>query len=322
MIKNNFRAVSMFAGIGGMDLGATGGFTFLKKRYKSLPVEIVLASDFNKSALAIYERNFKHNILLADIGQLDGSMVPKHDILMGGFPCQSFSVAATNPPRLGYKDERGQLFFELVRILKETKPRCFVAENVKGLLSANEGKAFPLVLSEFENSGYFVKWKVLNAVEFGVPQKRQRVFIVGFRLKKDFEAFDFPNPMQDSVALSSILEVDPVDEQYFFSDKAVRGMRTTKNSKTMNKGRDQNPDGPCNTVGAHLAKVSLNSTDPVLLDGGRYRMFTPREVARIQSFPERYQLVGSRQSLYRGLGNAVAPVVMWHVMRSIVAAMS
>jgi len=315
------KIVSLFSGIGGMDLGALGGFRFLGNDYPKNATSVELSTDFDPSAIRIFNENFAHKALLRDIRELHASEVPEHDILIGGFPCQSFSVAATNPPRLGYKDIRGQLFFEMVRILSEKKPAVFVAENVKGLLSANGSRAFPLVLEEFKAAGYFVTWKVLNASHFGVPQKRERVFLVGFRDQGAFEKFKFPELRGGNVkTLGSVLQVD-VPEEYFFSARAVEGMKNSKNSKLMNKGRAQPADQPCNTVGAHLAKVSLNSTDPVFFEHGKYRMFTPREVARIQSFPEAFSLEGPKSQLYRGLGNAVAPVVMWHLTRAILLAL-
>lgn len=191
------------------------------------------------------------------------------------------------------------------------------AENVKGILTANKRSAFPLIISEFEKSGYNVSYTVLNAVNFGVPQKRERVIIVGFR--KDLKInFKFPLPIIENeeyfVPLSSIIEKE-VAEKYFFSEKAVAGMM--KNRASMNKGRAQDINKPCNTVGAHLAKISLNSTDPVLVDKGRYRRFTPREVARIQSFPENFKLLGSETAQYRALGNAIPPVMFWYIAKAI-----
>jgi len=318
---NKLRVVSLFSGIGGMDLGIQGGFKYLGKRYSSNPVQLVMSTDFDIKAANIFNANFEHTCLVADITKLGSEDFPDHDVLLGGFPCQSFSVAATNPPRLGYKDLRGQLFFEMVRILREKKPRVFIAENVKGLLSANSGAAFPLILQEFEAAGYHVTWKILNSAHYGVPQKRERVFMVGFRSESALRKFEFPRISSPvPVQLGGVLESD-VDEKYFFSERAVAGMKSSKNSHIMNKGRAQRLDGPCNTVGAHLAKVSLNSTDPVLLINGRYRMFTPREVARIQSFPDDYVLEGAKSALYRGLGNAVAPVVMWHLTKSVIRAL-
>lgn len=319
-----YKIASLFSGCGGMDLGAEGGFVYLGKRFKKHPVETIYAMDFDKPICDIYNANFPLKIDVRDIRNLKSKEVPDHDILTGGFPCQSFSVVAQNPRRLGYKDERGKLFFEMCRILKDKKPSVFVAENVKGLLSANKGEAFPLIVKEFERAGYHIKYKILNASHYGVPQKRERVFIIGFKNKDAHDRFDFPKPITENNPLTLSMVVIPdheVEEKFYFSAKAVNGMATTKHAKTMNKGRVQNLQEPCNTVGAHLAKVSLNSTDPVLQVNGRYRMFTPREVARIQSFPDSFTLPGSRTTNYKALGNAVAPVVMWHVTRQIIKAL-
>lgn len=317
-MQENFRVASLFAGCGGMDLGITGGFRFNGKTYAKLPTELVHASDFDPKVLNIYNLNFKHKASIEDINNLKGSDLPKVDIILGGFPCQSFSVVAQNPKRLGFKDQKGKLFFEMKRLLLEKKPKAFVAENVKGILSANNREAFPLIIKEFEDAGYFVKYQILNAVNFGVPQKRERVFIVGFNTKKAFNNFEFPQPthLNNPVPISGFLE-DQIDEKFFFSHKAVLGMKNSKNSVLMNKGRVQSLNGPSNTLGAHLAKVSLNSTDPVLKIGRRYRMFTPREVARLQSFPESFKLVETRGHNYLALGNAVPPVLMWHISKNL-----
>ncbi|MEI7987209.1 MAG: DNA (cytosine-5-)-methyltransferase [Armatimonadota bacterium] len=318
------KVVSLFAGCGGMDLGITGGFRFNRKTYTRLPTTVVHSSDFDPVVTEIFDLNFSHNAIVQDVRNLRSDSLPKFDILLGGFPCQSFSVVAQNPPRLGVKDQKGQLFFEMTRILREKKPSAFIAENVKGLLSANSGEAFPLVLQEFENAGYCVTYKVLNASHFGVPQKRERVFIVGFRSEAALKRFAFPSPTTEhrppSIA-PHLLDPSEVTEDFYFSQRAVLGMKKTRNSRSMNKGRVQDPSGPCNTVGAHLAKASLNSTDPVLFDGARYRMFTPREVARIQSFPDSFKLSNRKRANYIALGNAVPPVLMWHVAKSLIAAL-
>jgi DNA (cytosine-5)-methyltransferase 1 len=319
-----YKLASLFSGCGGMDLGAEGGFSFLEKNYKKHPIETVYAMDFDEKAASIYNLNFEKKLQVIDIRNLDSSKIPNHDILTGGFPCQSFSVLAQNPKRLGYNDEKGMLFFEMCRILKEKSPKVFIAENVKGILSANKKQAFPLILGEFEKCGYHVKYALMNASHFGVPQKRERVFIVGFKSLEDYENFSFPTATHTNSfePLSKILlPTQEIEEKFYFSQKAVDGMLNTKNSKIMNKGRAQNIDLPCNTVASHLAKVSLNSTDPVLFEDGRYRMFTPREVARIQSFPDKFKLVESKTINYRGLGNAVAPVMMWHITSSVIKAL-
>src|SRR2546422_2933274 len=183
----NLRIASLFSGCGGMDLGLLGGFTFLGKKYQRKPVELVFANDVEDFACDIFNANFSHRIIRNDIKRIPSHHIPDHDILLGGFPCQSFSIVAQNPPRLGYHSETGKLFFEMVRILKEKQPLAFIAENVKGILSANKGTTFPIILSEFENAGYSVDYRLLNSAGFGVPQKRERVFIIGYRKDLDLE---------------------------------------------------------------------------------------------------------------------------------------
>ena len=312
----SLKVASLFCGCGGTDVGLLGGFDFLGDNYAKNPMEIVYANDIEESACRIFEENFGVIPDRRDIRTVPASEIPEIDVLTGGFPCQSFSIVAQNPKRLGYKDERGMLFFEMCRILREKQPKCFIAENVKGLLSANKGEAFPLIISEFEKSGYQVTHKLINAAAFGVPQKRERVIIVGVRNDLGFK-YEFPDDVfaEDEYAVLGSVVENRVDEKYFFSEKAVQGMRAAK--RDMNKGRAQDLNKPCNTVGSHLAKVSLNSTDPVLLDGGRYRRFTPREVARIQSFPESFKLIGVEGAQYRALGNAIPPVMFWYVSHQL-----
>ena len=312
----SLKVASLFCGCGGTDVGLLGGFDFLGETYARNPMEIVYANDIEESACRIFEENFGVVPDRRDIRTVPASEIPEIDVLTGGFPCQSFSIVAQNPKRLGYKDERGMLFFEMCRILREKQPKCFIAENVKGLLSANKGEAFPLIISEFEKSGYQVTHKLINAAAFGVPQKRERVIIVGIRNDLGFK-YEFPEDvlMEDDYAVLGDVVENQVDEKYFFSEKAVQGMRAAK--RDMNKGRAQDLNKPCNTVGSHLAKVSLNSTDPVLLDGGRYRRFTPREVARIQSFPESFKLIGVEGAQYRALGNAIPPVMFWYIAHQL-----
>ena len=310
------RVVSIFTGCGGMDLGIKGGFTFLKKRYSCNPVDMIFANDIEKSACEIFEKNFKSPIENKDIRNIPSSDLPDHDILIAGFPCQPFSIVAQNPPRIGFNSNIGQLFFEIIRILKDKQPLCFVVENVKGILSANNGKAFSLILKEFSKIGYTLDYKLINSENFGIPQRRERVFIAGFR--NDLKTKPkITESNKQGVPLKTILTSSKhIDEKYYFSKKAVDGMK--RSNPAMNKGRVQDISGTCATVGAHLAKVSLNSTDPVLKEKHRYRRFTPREVARIQSFPENFILTTSEGKQYRALGNAVPPVVMWHISKSII----
>ena len=311
------KVASLFCGCGGTDVGLLGDFEFLGNHYASNDLEIVYANDIDDNACNIFKENFGIEPDNRDIREVTSDEIPEFDILTGGFPCQSFSIIAQNPKRLGVKDERGKLFFEMCRILREKQPKCFIAENVKGILTANKKSAFPLIIKKFEESGYDVSYSILNSANYGVPQKRERVIIVGFRKDLGIK-FEFPDVIvSDEEAftpLSKVIE-NEVDEKYFFSQRAVDGMMRKRAS--MNKGRAQDITKPCNNVGAHLAKVSLNSTDPVLLVNERYRRFTPREVARIQSFPESFELVGSEAAQYRALGNAITPVMFWYVAKTV-----
>lgn len=315
------KIASLFSGGGGTDIGFAGDFDFLGHHYDSNNVEIVYANDIETSANIMFEKNFGIKPDSRNIREVKSSEIPSFDILTGGFPCQSFSVSAQNPKRLGIKDEKGTLFFEMVRILKDHQPKAFFAENVKGILSANKKEAFPLIIEEFEKVGYRVSYKLCVATKYGVPQKRERVFIVGIRKDLGF-TFEFPDePIQDTAEytpIKAILQQD-IDEKYYFSERAVQGMLNSKSGKKMNKGRAQDVEQPSNTVSSHLAKVSLNSTDPVLLENGRYRRYTPREVARIQSFPEDYELIGSESAQYKMLGNAIPPVMMWYIASKLLS---
>lgn len=322
-----FTVASLFSGCGGSDLGLQGGFTFLGRDYDRLPFKIVYANEIDCKIADIFDANFNIKCDRRDIRNVSEAEIPDHDVLVGGFPCQSFSIVAQNPKRLGWKNENGKLFFEMCRVLRAKQPLAFIAENVKGILSANGGEAFPLIISEFEKCGYNIPTtRVLNAADYGVPQNRHRVFIVGIRKDLKDAAFIYPDITHaaDTVNLfhqahvplgSAIFPESEIDRKYYFSEKAVEGMLKAK--KDMNKGRAQDLLKPCNTVGAHLAKVSINSTDPVLKINNRYRRFIPREVARIQSFPDTFILLGSDATQYKALGNAIPPVLMWHVAKRI-----
>ena len=320
-----FKVVSLFSGCGGGDVGLHGGFTFLDKYYSPLQFKTIFANEINQKIANIYEQNIGIKPDVRDIREVSNEDVPSHDLLVGGFPCVSFSIVAQNPPRLGIENDiSGKLFFEMIRILKDKQPKAFIAENVKGLLSANKGQAIQLILTEFEKAGYNVKYKLLNSADFGVPQKRERVFIVGIRkdIEQEYifpEPNHFPNESLFDPKHRSLKEVifdeGDIPDKYYFSERAVEGMMKAK--KQMNKGRAQDISNPCNTVGAHLAKVSLNSTDPVLKIDEKYRRFMPREVARIQSFPDNYELIESEATQYVALGNAIPPVMMWNVAKSL-----
>lgn len=316
-----YKVASLFAGCGGTDIGVTGGFSFLGQNYPRHQTQLVYANDFDEGACNLFDANFDIKIDRGDIRAVDTSKIPQYDILTAGFPCQSFSVVAQNPPRLGIKDsDKGTLFEEVCRFLRDHRPMAFICENVKGIMSANKGEAFPIILDSLRRCGYFVTHQVLNASNYGIPQKRERVIIIGFRNAEVFSRFSWPEQINGARALKEVLFPESeVPDKYYFSARAIAGMRAAK--PEMNKGRAQDIDKPCGTVAAHLAKVSLNSTDPVLKFGDSYRRFMPREVARIQSFPDTYILEGPESRQYKALGNAIPPVLSWYVTESVLKAL-
>jgi DNA (cytosine-5)-methyltransferase 1 len=315
------KAVSLFCGCGGADLGLVGGFDYLGKIYPKNNIEIVHASDINPKAIETYNANFSHKALCEDVCDIDFKL-NEADIVIGGFPCQNFStVNPTKDP----EDKSNQLFWELSRVVKQTQPKVFIGENVRGFATLKKGKYLRMALEEFENIGYDVQWTILNSSHYGVPQLRQRVFIVGFRKDLNLKGkFQFPEAthgpgLKPITPLKRVLfDHDTVGEKYYFSARAVEGVKKAK--KNMKRAVAQDTDGPCLTITAHLAKVSLNSRDPVLLvnpEKERYRRFSPREAARIQSFPDSFEFPVSQGNAYIQIGNAIPPVIMWHLVRSV-----
>ncbi|MDR1390235.1 MAG: DNA (cytosine-5-)-methyltransferase [Treponema sp.] len=315
------KAVSLFCGCGGADLGLLGEFTYNNQNYGKLPFKIIYATDIDEKAVSTYKKNFSGGVVVcADIKDVKTEAIPACDILVGGFPCQSFSTV--NPTKDPF-DDRAKLYIEMVRVAKEKMPKIIIAENVKGFKTLCGGSIFNTVISEFEKIGFKVTSSLVNASDYGVPQKRERVIIVAVR--KDIYdikgEFVFPKKTTEDkkVPLSAAVpKLDIDSEKYYFSERAVLGLKKAKNN--MKRGLAQNLDEPCLTVTSHLAKTSLNSRDPVLLvDPAKelYRRFTPKEAARIQSFPDIFEFAGSEFDAYRQIGNAIPPVMFWHIAKSV-----
>lgn len=317
---SKYKVISLFAGCGGSDLGIQGGFTFLGKKYHKNPVEFIHVSDIDAACVKTLNANFSSHAQQIDVRELDLSEC-KANIVVGGFPCQSFSTV--NPTKNPY-DARAQLYKQMLRIVRQTQPEVIVGENVRGLSVLHGGEILKRIVSDMESEGYVVQTNILNAADYGVPQKRQRLIIVGVR--KDLKrTFTYPQPTHSKegtnkwVPLSKVIDNLALDEErYYFSERAVQGMKNAKNN--MKRGLAQNLDEPCLTITSHLAKVSLNSRDPVLLvnpEQERYRRFTVREAARIQSFPDDFIFPVSETQAYKQIGNAIPPVLFWHIMQAV-----
>ncbi len=323
-MERKIQVASFFCGCGGSDLGILGNFKFLNEYYPPLSFEINYAIDFDKYAVETYNANFKHPAVCDDIKNVEIKDIVNFDLLVGGFPCQSFSTV--NPSK-DTNDDRANLYKELVKVIKAKQPKFFICENVKGLVTLQKGEILRKVISEFEGAGYKVKYKVLLASNYGIPQKRERVFIVGIREDINVE-YQFPKESHSEksdlqlkkwVPLKKVIPELAIENlKYYFSQKAVDGMKNAK--KNMKRGLYQNLDGQCLTLTSHLAKTSLNSRDPVLLVNPEkeiYRRFTPLEAARIQSFPDNFKFPVSETQAYKQIGNAIPPVLMWHVARAL-----
>lgn len=207
------KMVSLFAGIGGFDLA-----------FEQEGFDIAWANEIDKFACQTYRENFpSHELIEGDIRKIDVKDIPPHDVLTAGFPCQPFSLAQQGKKGLEHKS--GNLFYEIVRVLKHHKPDCFLLENVRGLIFKNNREVFKLILKELESCGYVVQWKILNAKDFGVPQNRERIFLFGSSIP--FNIFQFPEPTYQPTKLSDVLE-KKVDQKYYLSEKALQGFQIRK----------------------------------------------------------------------------------------------
>lgn len=317
-----YNVVSLFCGCGGVDLGVVGDFIFNQRSYAKHPCKIVYACDIDAKAVESHKLNFDADqVVCTDICEVPSEAIPACDILMGGFPCQSFSTV--NPTKDPF-DDRANLYKQMARVVKAKQPKVFIAENVKGMMTLHKGEIFKKVIAAFEDAGYKAFHALLNAADYEVPQKRERVIIVGVRrdIWEEKGTFTFPSKITGnsrpplSIAVPE-LAID--NEKYYFSERAVQGMKNAKNN--MKRGLAQKLDEPCLTITSHLAKVSLNSRDPVLLvdaENERYRRFTPLEAARIQSFPDNFKFAGSETTAYKQIGNAIPPVMFWHVTNAVI----
>lgn len=297
------NVVSLFSGAGGLDLG-----------FKMAGHDIVWANDLYGDAVETYRANLGAHILCEDIFTVKTDKVPECDIVIGGFPCQGFSVANT---KRNIADERNQLYKQLMRIIKAKMPKFFLAENVKGILSLGKGEVLKMILSDFADIGFKVQAKLLNAADFGVPQLRQRVFIVGTRDDVDFD-YEYPLPTHNqagSNGLKKWLGVGKALKSIPDPDKknALTNHDYSKYKLRFNGylgHRMISPEKPAPTV---TARGDDKGGVVVLHHPNNQRRMSCRELATVQSFPLDYVFSGNRSSVYRQIGNAVPPLLAYAV---------
>ena len=309
--NGQFRTLDLFAGIGGVRLG-----------FEAAGFETVFSNDFEPACKATYDLNFDTAQLhIEDLRNIDPTDLPEFDFLLGGFPCQAFSVAGY---RQGFNDEkgRGNLFFNIAHILEERRPRGFFLENVKNLQGHDKGNTFRVILETLESLGYHVRHKVLNTMEYGnLPQNRERIYICGFDSKEAADRFKFPDKIVRKVEILDLLE-SQIDSRYYYNDKPLFGRLVDEVTEVgvVYQWRRQyvreNKSGVCPTLTANMGTGGHNV--PIIFDGQGIRKLTPKECARIQGFPPSYTLPKIADSaLYKQIGNSVSVPVIERISKSM-----
>jgi DNA (cytosine-5)-methyltransferase 1 len=310
-----YRIADFFCGVGGIRLGFETA---------SPEFSCVFSNDIDKNAVKTYEKNFtNHKVTMTSISDLSSDDIPNFDIFVGGFPCQSFSVAGNLK---GFDDERGNLFFDIVRILKEKKPMAFLLENVKNLETHDGGKTYKRIKKELIQAGYFFKKRVMNSSQYGnVPQNRERIFLVGFRDKKKAEEFRFPTRLELRKTLLSILEPSVPNKYYYTEESKIYPVLEENVTEDVETGQvyqyrrkyvRANKSGVCPTLTANMGCGGHNV--PIIKDEKGIRKLTPRECFSLQSFPKSYDLPNLADShLYKQAGNSVTVKVVNRIAKNI-----
>ena len=303
-LPRKFSVVSLFSGCGGLDLGFRGGFEFLNNTYDRLPFDIIWANDIDSFACDTYRKNIGNEIHCGDVWNLIEELPETTDVLIGGFPCQDVSV---NGHGKGEDGERTNLYKAMIEVIKKTKPSIFIAENVKGLLMKRHEKFWNKILSGFSKQGYDMYYKIYLAADYGVPQMRERVFIFG--IQKQSKKFILPEPILSN-------------KKWITSKEALKDLETMKESLITNhiwskakRAPDQGnriikKDKPADTIRAEChGNIQFHYELP--------RRLSMRETARCQSFPDDFVFNCGIRQMERQIGNAVPPVLAWHIAKAV-----
>ncbi len=302
--KRKFSVISLFSGCGGMDLGFVGGFEFLGKKYSRLPFEITWANDLNEAACRSYEQNIGPHIVRGDIWKAMETMPETADIVIGGFPCQDISV---NGKGAGVFGKRSGLYRAMVEIVAKTQPKIFAAENVKGLLMRHNAESLKRVLADFRSLGYDVSYALYNTADYGVPQTRERVVIIGTR--PDIGKFTPPaathSKEQHVSAKEAINDLAKLPEKPEFNHVWSRASKSAEQGN-----RKLIASRPGYTIRAEChGNIQFHYELP--------RRISMREAARFQSFPDTFLFDSGIRETERQVGNAMAPVFAWHLARAV-----
>lgn len=289
---NTYRTIDLFAGIGGIRLG-----------FQGFGCNNVFSCEWDKAAQKMYEANF-YEKPFGDINMINPCDIPEHDILLAGFPCQPFSIAGKG---LGFSDTRGTLFFNIESILSAKRPKAFLLENVKQLITHEKGKTFETIIMKLKDLGYTVYHKVMNSLEFGLPQKRERIYIVGFSEKINF---NFPVPLGYYRPLAEILEQDvDVPKKYFISELLQKKrFESVKGTPIFPSVWHENIGGNISALPYSCALRAGGSYNYLVVNG--VRRLTDREMLRLQGFPDDFVINLPYSQLRKVAGNTVSvPVI-------------
>ncbi len=328
-MNNTYKSIDLFAGIGGIRMGFDQAFG------SSISTQFVC--EWDEYAQKTYRANFHDDFeITGDITEIDEEDIPSFDICLAGFPCQAFSIAGK---KQGFQDDykgrcRGTLFFDVARICAYHHPKVIFCENVKGLTMHNKGNTFRVITETLEELGYNVFSKVLNSKDFGVPQNRERIYIVAFRKDINSSGFYFPVGTDSDTSIRDIMEENPVSVRYYLSDVYMDSLRKHK-ARHMSKGngfgyviRDLDDTAGaivCGGMGKErnlIVDDRLTDYTPVTHIKGEVnregiRRMTPREWARLQGFPDTYELPLADVHLYKQLGNSVTVPVIRAIAENI-----
>ena len=314
-----YTCASFFAGVGGIDKGFENARIF----------KTIYANEFDPFPVKTYEKNFDLKVDCRDIREVKASEIPDFQVMLAGFPCQAFSVAGY---RKGFDDEkgRGTLFFELVRIFKEKKPEIIFLENVKNLVSHDNGNTFQVILQELQNEGYSVKFQVLNAMEYGnIPQNRERIYIVAFKNKEQYTNFEFPLPIKLETKLSDVIDFNTkIDDRYYYTEGKYKGDIYEQLVEAMKDDNQdiyqwrrkyvrKNKSGVVPTLTANQGEGGHNVC--LIKTKNGIRKMTPHECFNVQGFPKDFVLPEemSDAKLYKQAGNSVCVSVIQRIAENI-----
>ena len=300
------RFIDLFCGIGGFRIAAQQAC-----RESQVEAHCLFSSDIDPDAQTVYKANFGEQPK-GDITQVNAADIPDHDVLFGGFPCQAFSIIGG---RKGFDDTRGTLFFDIARILAEKKPKAFVLENVKQLVTHDKGKTLSVILETLHNLGYHAEYQILNALDFGLPHKRERIFIVGFREPLHF---NWPTGNVSMKPLKEILDSD-VDMFYHASEQIRENRKNSREGKKTFSEATIWHENKGGNIGVHPFSCALRagaSYNYLLVNGER--RLTEREMLRLQGFPESFKITVGYGAMRKLAGNSVAVPVVAALVKQVI----